>query len=112
MIRGKVEKLVSELGKTKYYLRVTKRYKRGRIRIKKRHQVLEVRGTKLTCNCQRLKPGQIYLIFGREDRRDDTLFIDDYSVAMPWGKKCKKFVRTNRKQLNCPPRLARHARFN
>eukprot|EP00794_Sanderia_malayensis_P016194 gene16194-17822_t len=112
VIRGKVERFVTEEGKMKYYLRVTKRYKRGRIRIRKRHQVLEVRGQKLTCNCQQLKIGQIYLIFGREDRRHDALFIDDYTVAMPWGKKCKKFVRTNRRQLNCPPRLAMHARFN
>ena len=112
VIRAKVERVLKEKGKMKYYLRVTKRYKRGRIRIKKKHQALEVKGKKLTCKCQKLKVGHVYLIFGREDRRSDTLFIDDYTISMQWGKKCKRFVRTNRRHLNCPPRLAMNARYH
>ena len=112
VVRAKVERIVKEKGKTKYYLRVTKRYKRGRIRIRKKHQPLEVKGTKLSCECQKLNVGYVYLIFGREDRRTDTLFIDDYTISMAWGKKCKRFVRTNRRQLNCPPRLALNARYH
>eukprot|EP00112_Aurelia_sp_Birch-Aquarium-sp1_P017899 Seg42.3 transcript_id=Seg42.3/GoldUCD/mRNA.D3Y31 product="Wnt inhibitory factor 1" protein_id=Seg42.3/GoldUCD/D3Y31 len=111
VVRAKIERFENKGGKKRYYVRVTKKYKRGRIRIRKKHQALEVKGTKLSCNCQKLKIGQVYLIFGREDRRDDTLFIDNYTISMQWSKKCKRFARTNRKQLNCPPRLAMNARY-
>jgi len=112
VVRARVERILKEKGSTKYLLRVTKRYKRGRIRIRKKNQALEVKGTKLSCKCQKLKVGHVYLIFGREDRRTDTLFIDDYTISMQWGKKCKRFVRTNRRHLNCPPRLAIHTRYH
>lgn len=79
--------------------------------ISKRNQVLESRGTALTCDCKPLEIGTKYLIFGKENLDTKKLYLDNYSMAFTISnndREALNMYRTFRglyKQILCPPKL-------
>ena len=81
------------------------------VQLKRKHQKIKARGTSLTCDCKPLQAHKKYLIFGREDRYQKTLFLDNYSIAFeinntkPDVMALIREFRNGYSTINCPMKL-------
>ena len=103
VIRAKVESVIRKKGWRYLRVRVTKTFKKGKVKINKR-QLIEVRSLKVTCKCTRLLPRKTYLILSKEDRHKRKLYIDALTTALEWSNDAKRYLRMYRKKALCPLR--------
>ncbi|KXJ20246.1 uncharacterized protein LOC110243959 [Exaiptasia diaphana] len=106
VIRARVESEVKKRGRSHLRVRVTKKYKKGRVKITRR-QLLELRGRELTCNCSQFIRKKSYLFLGKEDRRRKVLYVDNLATALDWDENGKQMLRMHRKRKHrCPRRIS------
>lgn len=84
-------------------------YKRARtLKMIKKNQVIKARGNRLTCDCKVLEEGKRYLLFGREDRYNNVLYVDNFSIAFEIPKNDKRAdsvvrdFQRERQTIHCP----------
>lgn len=101
-----MESEVKKRGRSHLRVRVTKKYKKGRVKITKR-QLLELRGQELTCNCRQFLKRKPYIFLGKEDRKKKVLYVDHLAIALDWDENGKKMLRMHRKRKHrCPRKIA------
>ncbi|XP_031568591.1 uncharacterized protein LOC116303230, partial [Actinia tenebrosa] len=106
VIRAKVESEVRKNGRLQLRVRVTKKYKKGIVKITRR-QLLELRGRELTCDCSPVILKRHYLLLGKEDKKKRVLYVDNLLIALDWETSGKKMLRMHRKRrYRCPKRIA------
>lgn len=103
VIKARMENEIMRNGLPRLRVRVLRTYKQAKVKINSR-QLLGKRGQEITCSCSNLKPGRVYIILGKEDKRRRVLYVDNFSTALEWTKNGKSFVRAFRKKALCPER--------